>query len=159
MNDLAYHEAGHAVIAAWLGAEVLQVTLEPDLDEGPRLEGDAAIRWHHRNLPPSELAMRELLAVLAGPVCEMIHQGEERPLDRWGPWAGDWQLAKQLAVPLVRRPDAAGRLIEAALRQVWELASQPPIWQAIAEVADLLEAHLTIEGEWVHDSVDRWVGR
>ena len=158
MTSLAYHEAGHAVVAAWLGAEVLFVTLEPDPDDGPRRDGDAAIRWHHRGSTPQELALRELMAVLAGPVFEMIHEGVERPLDRWSPWAADWQLAIELADRLVPSPGRVERLIETTIRQLRALADQQGFWQVIAEVADLLEAHQTLEGESVHESLGRWLG-
>ena len=59
LTQIAYHEAGHSVVAAWLGAEVVSVTLEPDRDDGPRRDGDAAIRWHHRGLTARELCQKE----------------------------------------------------------------------------------------------------
>jgi len=32
---IAYHEAGHALMAVLLGGKVQQVTIEPENDEGP----------------------------------------------------------------------------------------------------------------------------
>ncbi len=155
---VAYHEAGHAVVAAWLGAEVLSVTLEPDWDDGPRRDGDAAIRWHHRGLTPRELCQRELMAVLAGPVAEMIHSGERCPLHSLPQWAGDWQLAQEFASSLVRGERQVHALIEITTEKLYRLISSDAFWQVIAEVADLLEAYETIEGDQVHDSLSRWIG-
>jgi len=42
---IAYHEAGHALIAILLGAQVKQVTIDPDNDDGPERQGDTQIRW------------------------------------------------------------------------------------------------------------------
>jgi hypothetical protein len=159
LNTLtAYHEAGHAVVAAWLGAEVIRVTLEPDWDDGPRRDGDAAIRWHHGGMSPRELCQRELMAVLAGPVAEMIHSGERNPLDHLPQWAADWQLAYSLASKLVPGEARARALVEATAEKLHRVAGADAFWQAIAEVADLLEAHETIEGEQVHESLARWLG-
>ncbi len=155
---MAYHEAGHAVVAAWLGAEVVSVTLEPDWDDGPRRDGDAAIRWHHRGLTARELCQRELMAVLAGPVAEMIHSGERCALDSLPQWDGDWQLACQFASLLVRGEAQVRSLIEITAEKIYRLASGDAFWQVIAEVADLLEAYETIEGDQVHTCLSRWLG-
>jgi len=160
-QSIAYHEAGHAVVAAWLGAEVLSVTLEPDADDGPRRDGDAAIRWHHAGMSSRELCQRELMAVLAGPVAEMIHTGIVVPTDesaRWrGEWAADWQLACQLARNLVPSDSHVVPLIEFTLEKLHRLANSGPFWQTIAEVADLLEAYETIDGDQVQESLERWI--
>ena len=155
---VAYHEAGHAVVAAWLGAEVVSVTLEPDWDDGPRRDGDAAIRWHHRGLTPRELCRRELMAVLAGPVAEMLHCGERCPLDSLPQWAGDWQLACQFASVLVRDQSQVETLIEITTDKLYRLVGSDAFWQVIAEVADLLDAYETIEGDQVHAALSRWLG-
>jgi len=155
---IAYHEAGHAVVAAWLGAEVVSVTLEPDWDDGPRRDGDAAIRWHHRGLTARELCQRELMAVLAGPVAEMIHSGQRCSLDSLPQWSGDWQMAQQFASVLVRGRRQVDALIEITVEKLYRLVSDAAVWQVIAEVADLLEAFETIEGDQVHESLSRWLG-
>ena len=155
----AYHEAGHAVVAAWLGAEVISVTLEPDQDDGPVRDGDAAIRWHHRGLSKRELCQRELMAVLAGPVAEMIHSGERCGVDALPQWAADWQLAYSLAGMLVGSELRVRSLIQAVTDKLERVVGSDPFWQVIAEVADLLEALETIEGDQVHESLQRWLGR
>ena len=37
----AYHEAGHAFMAIYVGARVRSVTIDPDWDDGPDRFGDA----------------------------------------------------------------------------------------------------------------------
>lgn len=157
-QSIAYHEAGHAVVAAWLGAEVVSVTLQPDDDDGPRRDGDAAIRWHHRGLSPRELCQRELMAVLAGPVAEMIHSGESWGIHQFPQWAADWELSRQLAAMLVPTVAHIDPLIEFTIQKLERLAAQEAFWQTIAEVADLLEAFETIDGEQVKECLDRWLG-
>lgn len=159
LSELAYHEAGHAVVAAWLGAEILSVTLEPDLDDGPRREGDAAVRWRHGVGGGAEvdLCLRELMAALAGPVVEMIYTGRESRIDHRPQWASDWQLAGELAQRLTSSPAQIDILIETTVRRLRALAAQDAFWQTIAEVADLLEAHQTVSGEEIHACLARWL--
>ncbi len=161
-QSIAYHEAGHAVVACWLGAEVLSVTLEPDADDGPRRDGDAAIRWHHRGMTPRQLCQKELLAVLAGPVAEIIHNDQDWDFDlceQWqGEWLVDWQLAWQFARSLVPSDEHVEPLLRFTIERLHKIASADAFWQTIAEVADLLEAHETIDGQQVRQCVDRWLG-
>jgi len=160
MNEasLSYHEAGHAVMAAWLGAEVLYVTIEPDKDDGPRRDGDAAIRWHHHGMNSRQLAEKELMAVLAGPVAEMIYEQETKSIRSRPAWAGDYAIARQMSQVLVANDALRHKMIDAVTQQLFSILSKDNFWQAISEVADLLEAHETIEGDQVTDCVDRWLG-
>ena len=41
----AYHEAGHAFIAIYVGARVRSVTIEPDWDDGPERYADIHVEW------------------------------------------------------------------------------------------------------------------
>ena len=41
----AYHEAGHAFIAIYVGARVRSVTIEPDRDDGPERHADIQVEW------------------------------------------------------------------------------------------------------------------
>lgn len=161
-QSIAYHEAGHAVVACWLGAEVLSVTLEPDADDGPRRDGDAAIRWHHNGMSQRQLYQKELMAVLAGPVAEIIHNEWEPDIgecEQWhSEWWADWQLACQLAAALVPSAGHVEPLLQFTVDRLHKIASADAFWQAIAEVADLLEAYETIDGVQVRECVDRWLG-
>jgi len=40
---IAYHEAGHALMALLLGGKVKHITIEPDNDDGPVREGDTQV--------------------------------------------------------------------------------------------------------------------
>ena len=157
-STISYHEAGHAVIASWLGAQVLSVTIDPDRDEGPRRDGDVSIRWSRRGLTSRELCERELMAVLAGPIAEMVHLDERHAIDSRAEWAVDWQIAWELASELIAAPKARYAMIHAVCERLFMLVSREDCWQAIAEVADQLEAHETIEGETVDECVERWLG-
>jgi hypothetical protein len=158
-SSISYHEAGHAVIASFLGAEVLSVTIEPEDDEGPRRDGDVAIRWSRRGKSARDLCERELMAVLAGPIAEMVHHEERVAFDSRAEWAIDWQLACQFAGELGIAPKQHREMINAVADRVFALVSSDACWQAIAEVADQLEAYETLEGEIVDECVERWMGR
>jgi hypothetical protein len=158
-SNVVYHEAGHAVMAVWLGAELLHVTIEPDRDDGPRLDGDAMVRWHHRGISARELCERELMAVLAGPIAEMVYTEQRRSLSATAEWAGDWRIACDLAGTILKEPAQRRAMLSAVTEKLFVLISSDAFWQAIAEVADLLDAHETIEGDEVAQCVERWLGR
>ena len=59
----AFHEAGHAYAAIYVGARVQSVTIDPDNDDGPKRTGDTVILWNRRRpLPPYAMAFCEMLA-------------------------------------------------------------------------------------------------
>lgn len=156
-EEIAYHEAGHAVVAVWLGAELLHATLEPDWDDGPARDGDVAVRWHHHGFSQRELLEREVLACLAGPAAEMVYRGEHLRITKMQQWAADWQFADELTSRLI--PNAAKRqlFLESVVERLVELFDQPSFWMAIAETAEQLSAHQTIEGEVVVEIVRQWI--
>ncbi len=156
-SAIAYHEAGHAVMAVWLGGEVLRVTIEPDHDDGPRRDGEAMVRWHHRGLTARQLRERELMTVLAGPIAEMTHQETNLPISSLPQWAEDFRIACEISAMIVELPSQRRRMLEAVTDQVHLLVKRHDFWQAIAEVADQLEAYETIEGEEVSECVNRWL--
>ena len=158
-SSVVYHEAGHAVMAVWLGAEVLHVTIEPDHDDGPQRDGDAMVRWRHRGLSSRESCERELMAVLAGPIAEMVHTDQRSSLNATPEWAGDWQIACQLAATIINESALRRAMIDAVTDKLFVLIARDDFWQAISEVADLLDAHETIEGDEVAQCVARWLGK
>lgn len=50
-------------------------------------------------------------------------------------------------------------MIDAIIEKLFTLVSRDDFWQAISEVADLLDAHQTIEGDEVAQCVARWLGK
>ena len=72
----AYHEAGHAFMAIYVGARVRSVTIEPDWDDGPQRFADTQVAWPLDQFTDRELHEKSVLVALAGPVAEMIHSGE-----------------------------------------------------------------------------------
>ena len=155
---IAYHEAGHAVAAVWLGGEVVQVTLEPDRDDGPFRDGEVQIRWHHGGLSPRDLIDREVAVALAGPAAEMIYLGERPHPLAVREWAEDWRIAWNLAAERVAPHPGRMLWMESILSELCRTFDQDACWQAVAETADELSAHETLEGESVEEIVRRWMG-
>ena len=155
---MAYHEAGHAVIAVMLGGEVLTVTLEPDDDDRlPERDGDVTIRWQHRGLSRRDLVQREILVCLAGPAAETIHLGETVDPQAVAEWRYDWALANQLAGMLLSDQASRAALLHRLLKELTLMLRRADCWQAISETADQLEAHETLDGQEVHQIVRRWI--
>ena len=78
---IAYHEAGHALVAVLLGGRVKLVTIEPDNDDGPSRSGETVVHWR-RGVSAREMAVKGVQVYLAGPVAEMIYSGDQyRPGD------------------------------------------------------------------------------
>ncbi len=158
ITPIAYHEAGHAVIAVMLGGEVMSLTLQPDDDdELPERDGDVSIRWNHRGVAKRELVKREVIVCLAGPAAEIIFRGEKVAPQSVAEWRFDWETAWQLSGLLIQPPAARTQLLEGLLTELCRMLARDDCWQAIAETADLLEAHETLEGEEVHEIVERWM--
>ena len=96
----AYHEAGHAFIAIYVGARVRSVTVDPDWDDGPKRHGDAQIEWPPAQFTDREFCEKSILVALAGPVAEMIHSGDPFHPALVAEWAADWSAAWELAAAL-----------------------------------------------------------
>src|SRR6187401_3483723 len=90
---VAYHEAGHVLLAVLLGARIRSVTIEPDRDDGPERYGDTQILWPRGRWSAREQAEKDVQVALAGPVAEMIHSGDPFHPGFVAEWAADWQAA------------------------------------------------------------------
>lgn len=156
MEETAYHECGHAFMAAHLGGIVRYLTIEPDRDDGPDRFGEAQVAWQRNRLAPREFQNKLVLVALAGPVAEMIYRGEPLHPGFVAEWANDWQTAWQAAEPIM--PDERKRLafLEAAVRQIHAELSQDHPWATIAALADNLLAHETLEQPEIQDILDAW---
>jgi ATP-dependent Zn protease len=70
MEETAYHEAGHAFMAVFLGGQVHSLTIEPDRDDGPQRFGDAQVIWRRGGMSVKEYQNKQVLVALAGPITE-----------------------------------------------------------------------------------------
>ena len=143
----AYHEAGHAVMAHWLGGRVLACSIE---DEDERVHGTTTVDW--RRLATGERQRAVALAALAGPVAEARWRGDMELLESLAAWEADWRLATaalaQIAGPAERRP-----LIEKLTREAAAAFEDPERWELLCRVADALEAHGALDADLFADAI------
>jgi ATP-dependent Zn protease len=154
---IAYHEAGHALMALLLGGKVEQVTIEPDNDDGPLRQGDTRVLWRHAGLSNKEFARKAVQVSLAGPVADMIYSGDPYHPGLVAEWAADWDEAWQAAILLY--PDERQRLayLERISIQLYNRLKDDDHWAAVASLADHLLAHETLEGEQVEEIAGQWL--
>ena len=160
MSELiAYHEAGHALMAVLLGGKVKQVTIEPDDDDGPDRQGDTQVLWRRSGISDEDFAKIAVQVSLAGPVAEMIYSGDPYHPGLVAEWAADWREAWEAATPL--HPVERQRLeyLEQVSIQLYHRLKQDDLWAALASLADNLLAHETLDCEQVDEIVEDWVSR
>ena len=153
----AYHEAGHAFAAVYVGAEVDFISIAPDPDDEPDRYGETRVLWNHALFSQEELARKQIMVALAGPVAEMIHSG-----DPWHPglvpeWAPDWNTAWTVAEPIAGGDKKRLALLEQISIQLYHVFLRDNIWPAIAALVDELLAHDELEGDTVHEIVEQWL--
>lgn len=145
----ARHEAGHAVVAHLLGAEVRWVRVDTDEDD---LDGETSVAWPA--LDAAECASRSGRAALAGPLAEMDFLGHELLEDprALASWARDWDEAMRCA----RAADGANpeARIHQWVAEVGELLREPTVAERVARVADALAAHGEIDACLFADCFD-----
>jgi ATP-dependent Zn protease len=152
----AYHEAGHAFVAHYVGARVRSVTIEPDWDDGPLRHADVQIEWPRGRFSEREFAERSVLVALAGPVTEMIHRGEPYHPGFVAEWAADWQLAWEAAARLVPRERKRLAFLEQSTVELYRVLDHATHWAAVAALVDELLAHETLDAEMVEASLANW---
>ena len=151
----AWHEAGHAFAAVYLGATVDSISIDPDRDDGPNRFGDTVVRWETSRFQTQELAEKSILVALAGPVAEMIHLGDPFHPATVAEWSLDWQLAWR-AANFEKAARQRLKFLERLTIQLHQTLSQPQHWAAIGAIVDHLLAHEVLEGETVHEIVAAW---
>lgn len=151
----AWHEAGHAFAAVYLGGEVESVSIDPDWDDGPQRFGDTTIHWRRGRFTERELQMNAILVALAGPVVEMIHSGDPFHPAMVAEWSQDWKLAWQAAVFVSDRQKRM-LFLEQTTVDLHRTLSQDNHWAAIGAIVDNLLAHEILEGDVVHEIVAEW---
>lgn len=153
----AYHEAGHAFFAIYLGGRIRSVSLDPDQDGGPYRLGDTQVEWHLDRFNEQEIHEREIQVSLAGPVTEMVYKGERGSLDFTQEWAGDWHVAWTAATKLFNTDEKRMSYLEQTATRLFQMISRDDFWEPIAGLADHLLAHETLEGEEVEGIVSNWL--
>ncbi len=153
----AYHEAGHALIATCLGAQVRSVTIDPDWDDGPERYGDIQFEWRIGEFTDRELCEKSILVALAGPVAEMIHSGDPFHPGFVSEWASDWSVAWKLAAALHADERRRMTYLEQTTLQLYQMIGRDDHWAALAAIVDHLLAHDTLEGEDVEEIVGQWL--
>jgi len=153
---VAYHEAGHALVAWQLGGRVRLVTIDPDNDDGPAREGGTEIRWR-RSEGERELARKLVQVSLAGPVAEMLYTGDPYHPGMVAEWAADWRDAWKSAELLM--PDERQRLafLERISLELYRQLNHESQWAALAALADNLLAHETLEREEIEEIFGEWL--
>ena len=144
---VAYHEAGHALLAERFGAHVLSVTIQPANDDGPRRHGETTIAWIPGGKTSEQLSMQQARVTLAGPVAEMIYCDEQYEVRVIREWWADWLVAAG-AIRQIRgqlSDDAVLAVIGQLVEELIEWFSQDEVWDRLARLADELEAHDTLE--------------
>ncbi len=154
---IAYHEAGHALVALLLGGKVKQVTIEPDHDDGPERQGDTQVLWLRAGMSDKEFAKKAVQVSLAGPVAEMIYSGEPYHPGLVAEWAADWREAWEAAVPLHADERTRLKYLEDISIQLYHRLKEDDLWAALAALADHLLAHETLESEQVVEVVGEWL--
>jgi ATP-dependent Zn protease len=157
MEETAYHECGHAFMAAYLGGSVRFLTIEPDRDDGPDRFGDAQIVWRRDGMTAKEFHNKLVLVALAGPVAEMIYRGETLHPGFVAEWAHDWRQAWDAAGPILPNEQKRLAFLEEATRQLYELLRRDVHWSAVAALADNLLAHETLELDDIREVLAAWM--
>lgn len=142
----SYHEAGHVLMAHLLGGRVVTASIETEEDDWM---GHTAVEWSHAD--PIEHARRSAMVALAGPIAEAHWSGSATLLDALTSWRGDWlEVERALAIVPVDERDVTLRGWLADTR--FELTNDVA-WEHVCRVADMLEAHGTLDETLVEDAL------
>lgn len=156
MEEVAYHEAGHAYVAVLVGAKVRSVTIEPDDDDGPKRSGDTQVIWPRSKFGRRQFQEKSALVALAGPVAEMIYTGDPFHPAHVAEWGKDWQDALQAAAGLEPEPQRQVAYLEQITLELYRLLHHDQHWAGLAALADHLLAHETLESDDVVEILENW---
>ena len=153
----AYHESGHAVVAYALGGTIEGMQLGGEVDDWlPERYGECRIQWGKVDRDLAWHYKREILAILAGPVAEMVYRDEPRHPAVFGPWKYDWDQAWQAAALIWADEKQRTRGLENLILELRQKIRMDPVWAAIAALADELIAHESLDEERVEEVLSFW---
>jgi hypothetical protein len=156
-ETIAYHEAGHAVMAVLLGGEVVSVSVD---SESEAVQGDVAVLWKRSALQNSQQdAINQIKVALAGPIAEMVFAGEYDYLRIRQEHETDWRIALESLRTLNLSTTSEAKLLQKTVGQLYHTLRRDEVWSAIGDVADRLSVDEVVEGEMVVDTVNFWINR
>lgn len=150
----AWHESGHAIIAAMLGGTVHSVSIEMEDDSR---SGGTKVEWPVPGTTAKENALREIRVSLAGPVAEMIYAGDYDALRIQSEHEMDWQAATLHVRQLTRDPARQHEILGGVVNDLYRLLRRDNTHAAVGDLADQLLAHDTVEFETVEAIVRQWL--
>lgn len=152
----AYHEAGHAFAAVYLGAKVKSVSIDPDWDDGPHRYGDTVVLWSRRKFSEREMAEKSAMVALAGPVAEMVYSEQPFHPATVAEWRNDWELALEAMQHVSDRRQRLASLEQTTI-ELYQVFRQDHHWAAIGAIADHLLAHETLDWEMLQEILEPWL--
>jgi len=157
MDTSAYHEAGHAYMAMYVGARVRSITIDPESGDAPGRYGDTHVVWTVNGWTRRQFAEKAIWVALGGPAVEMIYTAEPYHPTVVSEWADDWQEALDQVRALVRRPGDRVEYLEKTLLRLIAMLRQDHHWSPVAALADHLLAHETLETYEIEGIVRCWL--
>ncbi len=142
----SYHEAGHVLMAHLLGGRVVGASIE---HEDAEWMGQTAVEW--TGVDPVERARRSAMVALAGPVAEAWWRGEATVVDALTAWRADWEEVERAL--LVVPPSDRASTLRTWLADVRFDLLNDVAWEHVCRVADMLEAHGTLDETLVEDAL------
>ncbi len=142
----SYHDAGHVLMAHLLGGRVVGASIE---HEDAEWMGQTAVEW--TGVDPVERARRSAMVALAGPVAEAWWRGEATVVDALTAWRADWEEVERAL--LVVPPSDRASTLRTWLADVRFDLLNDVAWEHVCRVADMLEAHGTLDETLVEDAL------
>jgi hypothetical protein len=149
LEETAYHEAGHTVMAFELGRKVRYITTIPGLvaDTRGHVRPTASPKWHlmDDSCAPRMLRWieREIAILISGPLAQGMFLGE---FDSVGA-SRDHQEVIRLGSMLFNSPDAMKEYLEKQVHIIVEFLKQPSVWVQVEALAAALIVRRTIGGK------------
>ncbi|MEM1296678.1 MAG: hypothetical protein AAGH89_15020 [Verrucomicrobiota bacterium] len=154
----AYHESGHAVFAVLQGAEIECLSIEADWESAHERErfGATRVTWPDENWSEREVAIREVKIALAGPVAEMIYDGNQYAPELLDAWHEDWDMAVERARDYLPKTQSLAQYLSRITFDLIRFFERDDVWAAVAALADELEAHEALDAEDVAVVMEAW---
>ena len=149
-TSVAYHEAGHAVVALAMGRPVHRVSVQPSGQWLGRCEFQkGTIRRAH---DPIEA---EILIMLGGLAAEARHSGEYA----WDGAERDLWAVRSLTERRATGERQVERLERRMLDKVEHLLDRPGMWPAVEKIAEDLIKHTAISGRAARHIYDEAIAK